>query len=768
MKRNLFLVIVAVLSLAFIAGCHKDPLDMGKVGFLRLEVKKGYKTMNKGAVESFYATVTVVYSEEEEIVYNCLFSDPNNTGVYSNDLNEGDRLFVRKNVEFQLIIEADIDGYHVVGESGTIMFSDDMDLSAIEIVLRAGQTRIAIYAPKDDEIFGNYVVAYGEILENVSRNPIREAGIMLVEKSVYDTYESPEVFTFENENSSNNWITEFYYSGGHDEEDVSSVTKFSVVLRGLEPNTRYCMRAFTFSEGDTSLNYCYSRVIEFSTNNNVAHDISVVTNDADNVTMESVDVAGRVVLLDGNSADSIMEMGFAFDTYDNYVANSTNLDYYRNNSFLYPASEITTRDDVIVFSSTVEGLAEGGTYVFRAYAIFRDQPYYGTVKMFAVPQNPENIRIQADEIASVLTSSYVDLQGNIINDAGYEFSEIGFKYKFTDAGVTPPSSASDLTETARGSVMSGRFSSRINLPIVNKTMYFAPYAITTTGYTVYGDLSSAVSIEPANVPSLSMDSQQSISNLTTHSMTVSCFVDANGRSDCECGIVYAIDTTDHASYDTVRKVSSSSGTEEFILNGLRKGTTYSYWAYVRVVDEFITTNVYSATTLQEGNIGPGGGVIFYADDANSFALEYFMSEGMGQETERGDSAIWGSTAGIALNTDAPSSITVSGRTNTEAIVSYHNSIGFDGEYAALKCYQSTQGGKSDWYLPTGVEMQELINYLNGAGEDELYSSFGGFWTSDEQNAGNAVAFMQEGQNWTLTLGTAPKNTTLSFVQIRRF
>lgn len=764
MKRYLFLVFVAFLAMTFIVGCHKDPLDMGKVGFLRIELKKGYKTMNKGAVESFYATVTVAYSDEE-VVYNCLFTDPSNTGVYSNDLSEGDRLYVRKGEEFKLIIEADIDGYHVVGESATIIYSEDMDMSTIEIVLRAGQTRIAVYAPKDDEIFGNYIVAYGEILENISQMPIREAGIMCVPKSIYDSYESPDAFTFENENNSSNWITEFYYSESQDEGDVSSVSKFSVVLRGLEPNTRYSMRAFTFSEGDSSLNYCYSRVIEFSTNNNVAHDISVVTNDADNITIESVDVAGRVVLLDGNSADSVTNMGFIFDTYDNYVANSSNLDYYRNNSFTYPASEVTPRDDVIVFSSTVEGLSEGGTYVFRAYAIFRDQPYYGTVKMFAVPQDPANIRIQSDEVSSVLTSAYVDLQGNIINDAGYDFSEIGFKYVFIDAGTSAPTSLSDLTETARGSIMSGRFSSRVNLPIVNKIMYYVPYAITTTGYTAYGDMSSAVSIEPANVPSVTLQ-QDNLSSRTTHSLTVSCYVDANGRSDCECGIVFVTDTADHASYDTVRKVSSSSGTEEFVLNGLRKGTSYTYWAYIRVVDEFITTSDYTATTMAEGDRGPGGGIIFYADDTNGFALEYLIPGGNGPDQEEGDSVIWGSTAGIALNTDAPSSITVSGRTNTEAIVSYHNSIGFTEDYAALKCYQSTQGGKNDWYLPTSVEMQALIDYTNNS-DNELSYSQGGLWTSDEQNASNAVAFV-EGSNWTLEQGTVSKGQPLNYVMVRRF
>ena len=296
-------------------------------------------------------------------------------------------------------------------------------------------------------------------------------------------------------------------------------------------------------------------------------------------------------------------------------------------------------------------------------------------------------------------------------------------------------------------------------------MYYVPYALTTTGYTAYGDISSAVSIEPANVPNVSLQ-QDNLSGRTTHSLTVSCYVDANGRSDCECGIVYAIDTTDHASYDTVKKVSSSSGTEEFVLNGLRKGTEYSYWAYIRVVDEFITTNVYTAYTLQEGDTGPGGGIIFYADDTNGFALEYVMPDGNGPDQEEGDSVIWGSTAGIALNTDAPSSITVSGRTNTESIVTYHNSIGFTDDYAALKCYQSTQGGKNDWYLPTSVELQALIDYMTNIGS-ELYTNQGGFWTSDEQNASNAVAFVED-SNYALVQGTVSKDQPLSYVLVRRF
>jgi len=750
MKKGILILSALILTLFIMSGCYKDPLYLGNAGLLRLELKKGYTTQNKGAVESFYATVKVVYSDGE-VSYNCKFSDQNNTGLYSNDQSEGDRLYVRKDAEFRIIIEAEIDGYLVSGESEPMMYSENVEMLNVQIVLRAGATRIAIYTPNADEIFGNYVVAYGEILENVGNRPIHEAGIMCVAKSVYDTYGSPDAFSFDNESASDNWIVEYYYSG--QDEGNEEITKFSVVLRGLQPNTSYCMRAFTFSESDTALNYCYSRVVEFTTNNNIAHDISVVTNEVDNVTIESVNVAGRVLLLDGNSADSISELGFIFDTYNNYVANSSSLDYYRNNSFLFPASERTTTDDMIVFSASISDLQEGTTYVFRAYATFREQPYYGSVKMFAVPQNPENIRIQADATETILTDSYVDLQGNIISDAGYDFSEVGFVYGFFESGVSV-TNVYDLTERATATMMSGRFASRITLPIVNKTMYYAAYAITTTGYEVYSDLSSAVSIEPANVPSITL-SQNSLSELTTHSMTIMCEVDANGRNDCECGIVYTSDATNSATYDTIRRTLSSNGTEEFVISGLRKGTEYTYWAYIKVVNEYVTTERYSGTTLQEGDFGPGGGIIFYADETNGFALEYYMQES--PEVESGDTAIWGSTSGIALNTDSPSSITVSGRTNTEAIVSYHNGIGFESEYAALKCYQSTQGGKNDWYLPTSAEMMEIINY-----NPDIYASAGGFWTSDEQNAENAIAIIQSS-----TQGVS-KGRSLNYVMIRRF
>ncbi len=405
MRKSILFISAILIAMFVFVGCHKDVLDLGNVGFLRLELKKGFNTQNKGAVESFYALVKLEYGDDE-VIYRCLFSDPNDSGFYTNDAAEGDRIYVRKDVEFRVVIEAEIEGLLVSGESAPMMYSEGMDMLSVEIVLRAGSTRIAIYQPREDEIFGNYVVAYGEILENVGVRPIREAGVMLVKKSIYDTYQSADNFTFDNGLDNDDWIVDYYYNENAENE---AITKFSVVLRGLEQNTRYCMRAFAFSESDSTMNYCYSRVVEFSTNNNVARDISVVTNDADNVTMDGVDVAGRVLVLDGNSPDSVSEIGFVFDTYNNYVSNSSNLDYYRNNSFLFPASEVSTSENMITFSANITGLQEGETYVFRAYATFREQPYYGAVRMFAVPQNPDNIRIQASQITETLTGSYVDL-----------------------------------------------------------------------------------------------------------------------------------------------------------------------------------------------------------------------------------------------------------------------------------------------------------------------------------------------------------------------
>ena len=155
-----FLAVVAFM------GCHKDPLDYGNVGVLNLNLQRGYKTMNKGAVESFDARVTIFYSEKDTISYNCRFVDVNGDGLYNNDPSALDCIYVRREVGFWVGVQAVIQGDTVSGMSDPIALlylSDENSVVDVTIVLEAGYPRIVMST--NTEVVGEDILIFGEVLE---------------------------------------------------------------------------------------------------------------------------------------------------------------------------------------------------------------------------------------------------------------------------------------------------------------------------------------------------------------------------------------------------------------------------------------------------------------------------------------------------------------------------------------------------------------------------------------------------------------------------
>ena len=171
---------MTIFFLAFVAfmGCHKDPLDYGNVGVLNLNLQRGYKTINKEALESFDARVTIYYSTDDTVSYNCRFIDTDGDGLYNNDLSELDRIYVRRNVEFRIGVWAVIQGDTVMGmsdESMPLYISDDADVLDITIVLESGYPRIVLNA---NPVFdGETFLLYGEVLE--SGEKIEQCGFIM-------------------------------------------------------------------------------------------------------------------------------------------------------------------------------------------------------------------------------------------------------------------------------------------------------------------------------------------------------------------------------------------------------------------------------------------------------------------------------------------------------------------------------------------------------------------------------------------------------------
>ena len=166
MRRILLFVSLFFLAVVAFMGCHKDPLDYGNVGVLNLNLQRGYKTMNKGAVESFDARVTIYYSEKDTISYNCRFVDTDGDGLYNNDPKALDCIYVRREVGFWVGVQAVIQGDTVSGMSdptALLYLSDENSVIDVTIVLEAGYPRIVMST--STEVVGEDILIFGEVLE---------------------------------------------------------------------------------------------------------------------------------------------------------------------------------------------------------------------------------------------------------------------------------------------------------------------------------------------------------------------------------------------------------------------------------------------------------------------------------------------------------------------------------------------------------------------------------------------------------------------------
>jgi hypothetical protein len=126
-----------------------------------------------------------------------------------------------------------------------------------------------------------------------------------------------------------------------------------------------------------------------------------------------------------------------------------------------------------------------------------------------------------------------------------------------------------------------------------------------------------------------------------------------------------------------------------------------------------------------GDTGPGGGKIFYVSKTgftmtdNNQLCHYLEAASSDQ-----GSLVWGSTATHTTTTNIVGTGTAigTGRKNTALI------LATDSDAPAAKaCHEYTGGGKSDWFLPSKDELNEL--YKNRTSIGNLESFF--YWSSSQ-------------------------------------
>jgi hypothetical protein len=255
----------------------------------------------------------------------------------------------------------------------------------------------------------------------------------------------------------------------------------------------------------------------------------------------------------------------------------------------------------------------------------------------------------------------------------------------------------------------------------NKTYYVRAYAITENNITLYGnEVSFTTSI--FTPPIITTNTPTNISsNFVFLGGTISAL---NGNTVYQRGVVFSSNTNP----TIVNSVNfeTSSDTNERYPYIIPSTTMFYARAYVKTGNGIVTYgNQITFTTLSTGQIGPGGGIVFFDNGNNSGGLRYLECA----PNDQSAGIQWGCSGTLIGSTNgsgAPDSM-------TNRIVAVCNETSF----AAKECYNLVLGGKSDWYLPNNIELTFMHFNLYKKNLGNFSANL--YWSSDEVNSSQASA-----------------------------
>jgi hypothetical protein len=251
-----------------------------------------------------------------------------------------------------------------------------------------------------------------------------------------------------------------------------------------------------------------------------------------------------------------------------------------------------------------------------------------------------------------------------------------------------------------------------------------------------------------------------VSGITSNSATFGGLIsNVNGNQIMERGIVYSTSPNPTMASNKFM-IGNGIGTFDTISalgyaypHLLNPNTTYYVRAYA-VTENNISAygNEVSFTTLSIGQAGPGGGLVFFNKGNTTGGWQYLETATSDQST----GIAWG-----CFGTSIPGTqFTVgSGETNTSLIIAGCN----EASFAAKLCDNLSLGGQTDWFLPSGDELNLMYKNLHTNNQGNFNTS-DEYWSSTEEPYGNAMTFYFPGGGGY----GAPKSSTYYVRAVRAF
>lgn len=176
-------------------------------------------------------------------------------------------------------------------------------------------------------------------------------------------------------------------------------------------------------------------------------------------------------------------------------------------------------------------------------------------------------------------------------------------------------------------------------------------------------------------------------------------------------------------------------------NTLSNGEGDSYSAASTIPELSSSIDLYAQWTVI-GGTGPAGGFVFYDDEEDGVddISGYRYLEAAPKSTEWSDKE-WGVMNGTA---DTVGWVVGTGTQNTENIVTWldnntdnnHGDVTSKEDRAAYLCFQLSEGGSSEWFLPSTDELILMYDNLYKKGRGDFVTTDGssGYWSSVENSS----------------------------------